>query len=296
MYCNMEILFLLYQHVHFPAMDITTVVIIGIAILAVIIYSRKVFIKRKAVRKKTNEEFPELWREVLAKRVFFYSQLNDSGKSLFEKRVQLFIATKQIEGVDTDIDDTIRLMVASSAVIPTFAFPKYNYPDVRVVLIYPNSFDEHFQTARFEGHREYITGMVGNRFQNGVVILSKPDLVMAFDGLPHESNVGVHEFVHLLDKEDGAIDGIPEALMKRQFVGPWLHEIKREMWKVEAGISDINPYALTNNAEFLAVVSEYFFDSPEKFKQRHPELYQFLSAIFNTDKSIQPNIENKAAN
>jgi MtfA peptidase len=89
----------------------------------------------------------------------------------------------------------------------------------------------------------------------------------------------------LLDKEDGVIDGIPELLMQRKYVGPWLHEIKKEMRKIETGKSDINPYALTSNAEFLAVVSEYFFDSPEKFKHRHPDLYQFLSTIFNCEKN-----------
>jgi len=272
-------------------MDKETAIIIGIAILIGIVLLRKVFTKKKLVQEKLNQPFPDLWRETLAKKVFFYSQLNDADKKLFEKRIQLFIATKTIEGIDTEIDDDIRLMVASGAIIPTFAFPEYNYPNVKVVLIYPNSFDEEFQTQRFEGHREYITGMVGNRFQNGTVILSKPDLIMAFDGLPHKSNVGVHEFVHLLDKEDGVIDGIPESLMEHKFVGPWLHEIKNEMRKIETGKSDINPYALTNNAEFLAVVSEYFFDSPEKFQHRHPELYQYLAAIFNKDKSKQHDIE-----
>jgi hypothetical protein len=54
------------------------------------------------------------------------------------------------------------------------------------------------------------------------------------------------------------------------------------MRNIEQGKSDINPYALTNNAEFLAVVSEYFFDTPDKFLKKHPELYHRLSAIFNT--------------
>ena len=232
---------------------------------------------------KIEQPFPESWQTLLSTKVVFYSLLNEQDRRLFEKRIQLFIATKNIEGVDTEIDDPIKLMVASSAIIPTFAFPQYNYPNVKTVLIYPNSFDGHFQTERFEGHEEIILGMVGNRFLEGTVLLSKSDLVKAYDGLQHKSNVGVHEFVHLLDKEDGEIDGIPERLMDHRFVGPWLHQIKNEIKRIEYGKSDINPYALTNNAEFLAVVSEYFFSNPEKFKGRHPELYAFLSGVFNRD-------------
>lgn len=114
-------------------------------------------------------------------------------------------------------------MVAASAIIPLFAFPEYNYPNLKEVLIYPNSFDENFQTQRFKGHNEIIIGMVGNRFMNGTMIISKPDLINANDGASHKNNVGIHEFVHLIDKDDGAIDGIPEILMKHSYVAPWLH-------------------------------------------------------------------------
>jgi len=261
------------------------IVAIGIALL--LRSSRK---KKKQVAEKLEQPFPADWRTILEKDVAFYAQLNEQDKLLFEKRAWRFIATKSMEGIDTDIDDSIRLMVASSAIIPTFAFAEYNYPHVQTILIYPNSFDEQFQTNRYKGHQEFITGMVGNRSLNSTVILSKPDLIAAFDGLPHKGNVGIHEFVHLLDKEDGEIDGIPEALIQRPFVGPWLHEIKKEMKEIEDGKSDINPYALTNNAEFLAVVSEYFFDNPEKFRTRHPELYRFLSTIFKGEKSVSPPI------
>ncbi|HEU4718917.1 MAG TPA: M90 family metallopeptidase [Bacteroidia bacterium] len=259
--------------------------ILALASIAIMVIARSSFLKQRRIREKLDEEFPAAWRSVLQHKVLFYSRLGQADKNLFEKRVQLFLATKNIEGVDTEIDDPIRLMVACSAIIPTFAFPDYNYPNVRSVLIYPNSFDEHFQTQRFDGHREIISGMVGDRFMNGTVILSKPDLVSAFDGQLHKSNVGIHEFVHLLDKEDGAIDGIPEALMDHRYAGPWLHEIKNEMRKIEAGRSDISPYSLTNNAEFLAVVSEYFFDNPGKFRRKHPELYKILSSVFRTDKN-----------
>ncbi|HWB63528.1 MAG TPA: M90 family metallopeptidase [Chitinophagales bacterium] len=251
-------------------------ILFGVIVL-VLLYANRT----KRLQQKIAAPFPQAWRNTLQARVLFYTKLNADYKKLFEKRVQFFIATKSIEGVETEVDDVIRLMVASSAVIPTFAFPKYNYPNVHTVLIYPNSFNEKYQTQRFDGSKENITGMVSGRQQNGTVILSKPDLVQAFDGLPHKSNVGIHEFVHLLDKEDGDIDGIPEILLQHRFVAPWLHEIQIEIRRIEKGKSDIDAYAVTSKAEFLAVVSEYFFDNPEKFYKRHPELYKWLSEIFN---------------
>ena len=266
-------------------LEIVIVITSVIFIIAYVTWKRK---KRKMQQQLEMQPFPELWREILLQKVLFYKRLNKNEKALFEKRIRLFIASKKIEGVDIEIDDSIRLMVASSAVIPTFAFPTYNYPHVRTILIYPNSFDEKFQTQRYEGHKEMISGMIGNRFMDGTVILSQPDLVKAFDGVPHKENVGIHEFVHLLDKEDGVIDGIPELLKQHHYAGPWLHEIKKEMRRIEAGHSDINPYALSNNAEFLAVVSEYFFDNPEKFQKRHTELYRLLSLAFDKpEKAIE---------
>lgn len=262
-------------------MNTITGVIIASIILSIVVLLVLRQRKKKSIHEKLNQEFPEAWRTILKKDVVFYKKLNEADKSVFEKRVQLFIATKTIEGIETEIDDTIRLMVAASAIIPTFAFPQYNYPHVQSVLIYPNSFSEKYETQIRDGLEEPIIGMVSGRIQVGNVILSKPDLLLAFDGLPHKENVGVHEFIHMLDKEDGEIDGIPEFLLDHRFAAPWLNEIKKEMRNIEQGKSDINPYALTNNAEFLAVVSEYFFDNPDKFLKKHPELYRQLSAIFN---------------
>ena len=71
------------------------------------------------------------------------------------------------------------------------------------------------------------------------------------------------------------------GLIDHQYTMPWLHLIKEEMDKIKRGSSDINPYAVTNNAEFLAVVSEYFFSDPEEFHQKHGELYSFMSDFYD---------------
>jgi MtfA peptidase len=226
------------------------------------------------------QPFPEAWRAMLEKNSGFYFNLSEEDKHIFNQRVLFFLAEKKIEGISTRINDEIRLLVAASAIIPTFAFPFFEYPNLNQVLIYPNSFDHSFQTARYAGHEQDIAGMVGTGFLNGNLLLSKPDLVAGFQGRsPH--NVGIHEFVHLLDMADGAVDGLPEILLAHTYALPWLQVIQAEVQKIRQGESDIDPYGLTNNAEFLAVVSEYFFDDPQKLAQAHPELYRFLCTIFH---------------
>ena len=227
--------------------------------------------------------FPKVWTNILSERVLFYKNLDPVGQTMFEIRVQRFLNNKQVTGVDTEIDDTVRVLVASSAIIPTFAFPNFEYPNVNEVLIYSKAFNKNFETG--EGADGNILGMVGNRFMKGIVLFSKPSLLAAFDGKAHSFNVGVHEFVHLIDGLDGAIDGVPNMLIENSFALPWLTEIRNEMKKIRQNDSDINPYALTNEAEFLAVASEYFFDAPEKFERKHPALYSYMEKMFRQDLS-----------
>lgn len=228
-----------------------------------------------------NVPFNPTWQDFLEENSLFYCNLSETDKAVFNKRVQFFLAEKKVEGVSTEIDDDLKLLVAASAIIPTFAFPFFEYPNLKQVLIYPNSFDRQFQTSEETSDREnqVIAGMVGNGFMNGTLLLSKTDLVNGFQG-KNPNNVGIHEFVHLLDMADGAVDGLPEIFVANAYAVPWLRVIQAEVRKIKRRKSDINPYSLTSNAEFLAVVSEYFFDNPEKFQEKHPELYDHLCTIF----------------
>jgi Mlc titration factor MtfA (ptsG expression regulator) len=42
-------------------------------------------------------------------------------------------------------------------------------------------------------------------------------------------------------------------------------------------------YAATNETEFFAVVTEYFFSKPESMKHYHPKLYQVLQGFYRQD-------------
>ena len=211
-------------------------------------------------------------------KIVFYRNLDDKGRKLFEKKILRFLNRIRITGVNTELNIEDKLLVASSAVIPVYGFPEWEYTFLDEVLIYPDAFDKHFGEANSE---EYITGMVGNGNMEGKMILSKPSLHLGFDNDRDKKNVGIHEFVHLIDKEDGEIDGLPTILNEEPYMLPWLELTRKKTSDILNERSDINPYGTTNQKEFLAVASEYFFERPHLLKTKHPELYQYLSLAFN---------------
>jgi Mlc titration factor MtfA (ptsG expression regulator) len=231
----------------------------------------------KPKRPSVTQLSPEKIKRLLNEEVSFYQQITPEKKKNFEERVNKFLSSVRINGVKTVVEDLDRVLVASSAVIPIFGFDKWEYPNLREVLLYPGGFDDSF---RQEGEGRNTLGVVGSGAYRNVMILSQQALRESFSNKTGKSNVGIHEFVHLVDSVDGSYDGLPEILLHKKYVMPWLKLIHDEMKNIETNQSDINPYALTNEAEFYAVVSEYFFTQPELLKKKHPELYDYLQKIF----------------
>ncbi len=100
------------------------------------------------------------WRAYLNDKVQFYRSLYDDEKRQFEDRVLQFLNTTEITGIQTDVQDEDRLLIGASAIIPIFAFPKWEYFKLKEVLLYPAHFDfEHNIGQRVEDVA--ILGMVG---------------------------------------------------------------------------------------------------------------------------------------
>jgi Mlc titration factor MtfA (ptsG expression regulator) len=225
-------------------------------------------------------QFPEKWRSILSEKVKFYQNLTQEQRHRFEKDMIDFMEGCRITGVDLELTDEDRILVAASAVIPIFGFPEWKYKNLREVLVYPDRFNKNYETA---GSSRDIGGMVGWGPMNRTMILSKKSLHQGFATENGRSNVGIHEFVHLIDKSDGTIDGIPEVLIQRPYIIPWLKMIHNEMKRIHRGKSDINPYGATSEAEFFSVVSEYFFNQPHILAEKHAELYRMLERVFQQD-------------
>lgn len=227
--------------------------------------------------------FPTEWRTILQQNVVFYNTLSENDKIRFEQNVQIFLAEKRITGIKTMIDDTIRVLVAASAIIPIFGFKEWEYDNLGEVLIYPDTFSQDFE---IEGDGRNVLGMVGTGMMSGIMILSKKALIDGFSNSKDGQNTAIHEFVHLIDAQDGDFDGIP-ALLDKQYVVPWLDLMYQEIEKINNQESSINPYGATNEIEFFAVASEYFFEKPQIMKRKYPDLYEMLVRIFHQDLTNQ---------
>ena len=248
-----------------------------IFILSVFIISSIAFYLFK--KKKTIHKIPLNTHDILSKKVLFYKKLNGEEQTNFRNQIEIFINRVSIEPVDFELIDLDILLVASSAIIPIFRFNGWFYPNIKTVIIYPDYFNKDLE-FNSKSKDKNIGGLVGNgRFKNNM-ILSRKALYHGFSNKTDKGNTGIHEFVHLLDKLDGNIDGIPKALLNNKNILPWLDLIHDKIEAINNDKSDIRNYGGTSKEEFFAVASEYFFERPLLLQRKHPDLYKMLYDCF----------------
>ena len=220
---------------------------------------------------------PENYKILLNDYVKFYQQLDEEGKEKFEERIQHFLSAVQITGANAIVEDLDRLLIAAGAIIPVYSFPDWQYVNLHEVLLYPGAFNEDFDQV---GSNRHISGMVGSGAMQHVMIITKWQLRQGFINNADKRNTAIHEFVHLIDKMDGTMDGIPEIILERKYIPRWVNLMNTTIQQMKNYGSDIYMYGATNQAEFLAVISEYFFERPDLLRLNHPELYEMLEIIF----------------
>lgn len=247
-------------------------------IVNIISLFKDLFFRPKAQPLSHKDIWQNDWSLFLQKNVSFYCRLSDSDKTCFEQRCILFWQSTKIEGSqDVEVTDKDKLLVAASAIIPVWSFTDWHYFNIKSVILLPGLFNENYQYGMPDSR---ISGMVGTGAMAGKMALSKPDLHHGFSNEADKKNVGIHEFVHLIDMADGQTDGFPERVTQYEYCAPWFEFVHHKINEIDDGNSNINDYGATNSAEFFAVTSEYFFERPKMLKRKHPKLYEYLSAFY----------------
>lgn len=224
-----------------------------------------------------------LWNAVLSGLPFLRGLSPQESRRLRELSL-LFLAEKQISGTrGFELDDAMRLSIAVQACLPILELGIDRYEGWSEIVVHPGDYkvpvretDDHGVVHEFDDQR------AGESWQGGPVVLS-------WDAAAHapDMNVVIHEFAHKFDMANGEADGMPplHADMDRH---AWVAAFRaayegfcdavdreRETW--------LDPYAAEAPAEFFAVISEAFFESPNETRRRYPDVFEQLKLFYRQD-------------
>ncbi len=154
------------------------------------------------------------------------------------------------------------------------------------VIVYPDAFASDFSEEDHAGVvHAYREERSGEAWERGPLVLSWADIEAgaALDG----NNVILHEIAHKLDALDGGTNGKP-PLHRGMSVARWsqvFHAAFEDLGRrVDANAySAIDPYAATSPAEFFAVLTEAFFETPDAVEADYPEVYGQLAELYRQD-------------
>jgi Mlc titration factor MtfA (ptsG expression regulator) len=234
------------------------------------------------------EPFPERWRRFLLESYDHYERMDAAWRVRFEDDVRIFLAEKRISGIEVEVTDELRLLVAASAVTLSVGWPDHEWDELAEVLLYPDDFDRDYSFGGDE--------LSGQTHPEGTVILSAPSLAESFEYPDDAFHVGLHEFAHLLDLDRSHFGGIPAGLGEAA-AREWTLVAEREMERLRKegdapkrrrlrlrdNQSAFDPYGEGDPVEFLAVAVEAFFEIPQRVRRQHAEVYRLLSAYFGQD-------------
>jgi Mlc titration factor MtfA (ptsG expression regulator) len=242
---------------------------------------------RRAVeaRRLRKSRIPEaLWRDTLAQRKLLQS-LNPAERHRLRELASRFLQVKTFSGANEFmVSDEIRTLIAAQACLLILELDLSYFDGWYEIIVYPDTFVVQRDRVDASGVVQQSHDVLGGEsWQRGPVILSWADAQSGETG----ANVILHEFAHKLDMLNGAANGMPplHKTMRRE---TWTQVFQQAYDDLSHQITShhhsvINPYALTNPAEFFAVTTELFFENPQQLVHSYPALYDQLRQFYRQD-------------
>jgi Mlc titration factor MtfA (ptsG expression regulator) len=199
----------------------------------------------------------------------------------------LFLAEKALDPAGgLELTPEMGPLIATQACLPILNLGLDCYRGWSAVILYPEGFLVHHEYTDPNGlvhsvHRP----LIGEAWERGPVILSWADIVDTLDqpGL----NVVIHEMAHKLDMLTGAINGLPplhRGMTARNWSRAFTTAYDHLCRQVDRGrLTALDPYAADSPAEFFAVASEAFFETPAVIADTYPAVYIQLRAFYRQD-------------
>lgn len=235
---------------------------------------------------------PALWQTTLA-RYPFLSVLDAVRLERLRAMAALFLARKEFAALGgLELSDEMAVAIAAQACLPVLELGLAAYDGFVGIVVHPDEVVARREVTDEHGivHR-YDEVLSGEAMEGGPVMLSWHDVAEAGSSAASGYNVVIHEFIHVLDMHDGAIDGmppLPDAAARRHWklVIEAAHERLRRA--LDAGApSFLDPYGAESIEEFFPVAAEAFFVAPQALREEQPALYELFAGYFRQDPAAR---------
>ena len=231
-----------------------------------------------------------LWRRAL-KHLPFLDGLSAAEERRLREFAVVFLAEKQLTPVrGLVLSDDDRIEIALQACLPILELGLDWYDGWVGIVVHPSDFRvQRAETGADGVVHEWDDELAGESWPGGPVVLSWEALDDSGSVAAGGANVVIHEFAHKLDMMAGDADGVP-PLPSREARERWIAvldaEFERFCHAVDAGEEIfLDPYAAESEAEFFAVASEAFFESPNALRRGYPKLYDLFMGFYRQDPS-----------
>jgi MtfA peptidase len=209
---------------------------------------------------------------VLRNNFRFYTKLSVKQKKYFEHRINEFISSYEFVGKDISITDEMKLLIAGTYVMLTFGMRDYLSPLFAKIIIYPT----HYYSTL---NQTYHKGEFNPRMK--AVVFSWEDFLLGHSNANDNINLGLHEFSHILHFTCLKTNTPSAILFYDEFneVVKYYNDKRLNLDLLNKGYFRV--YAYENQFEFLSVLLEHFFETPQLFKTNHPELFAHVYTMIN---------------
>jgi len=217
-------------------------------------------------------------QEILRANYTFYTNLSDKNRRVFEHRVVKFVQQHRFIGKGgLQVTSKMELLIAGTAIMLSFGYSDYLYDLFTTIIIYPK---DYYSTITHQHHK----GETNPRF--GVLVFSWEDFKAGLAIENDNLHLGLHEFTHALHfsyKHTRSRQGV-RFLSNFDKILAYLTRASVQKKLIESGY--IRSYAFENQYEFLAVLVEHFFETPEKFKREHPTIFGLMLQLLQLKKIL----------
>lgn len=219
------------------------------------------------------KKLPNREKFVLETQVDYYKKLSDKKKKYFEHRVARFLNNHPIiPRENMVVTPEVRVLIASSSVALTFGFRQYTYQSFKVIILYP---DIYFSNITGQYHKGEFNP------RNKALVFSWEHFLEGMKADDDNINLGYHEFAHALHFEMKLNKHANSILFKKHFRQLLLELRKTEKREKLLNSTYFREYAFENKYEFLAVLIESYFETPETFQAEFPLFYKNIRKILN---------------